>query len=586
MVYLDARSQCGSTHGSTSDDTGSSMSTVVDRFSTSDRVSTISTASTASTASEQPSEFSGIDRDLDRSSDRDVLLSRAICPLEHLERDFSANPPDYLLRRLANSEAVTHVESRGEVERITAVVAPNTVLIEETITLQPPLSFQDAPLSYGHEPRPDLFYTADLAADSTTHFRPIKDDVELVERVNGNGHEEFRETTCVTNTETCERNGDRLSSTTSSLSSSPPPLPARNHVNRISVNQSASELANETRPPRVSATVPVSPERELPDAPLLPPKPLPRKDVKARRKRPPPPPPPPPPTIAPRREAKLSTESNRAMEKVNGDLSQAENAEYVQSCNSSPSKNNVHDERNVGAMESPSKRENLDVESAVKSVRADSETGTAGSGEGARTNKVFEMIEIRVAKGLQSSQKEEVAKSESDVASEATNNCERATVVEQSGVTDEAISESKQDQLQSASNSSKSPTQRQNSNAEAGENGENGEEEKYIDSERTYGEKTKVNARDVFKEGFASNGEVDSPVLRESEDDETYQSLDEVNDDMKSPEVNRMLEDEEVSEEEEEDTTDESEDGDYYWQSNLATIGEEEETNSLEYVNA
>ncbi|XP_020289922.1 uncharacterized protein LOC109857722 [Pseudomyrmex gracilis] len=182
MVYLDARSQCGSTHGSTSDDTGSSMSTVVDRFSTSDRVSTISTASTASTGgSEQltPSEISGIDRDSDRLSDRDVLLSRAICPLEHLERDFS-NPPDYLLRRLASSEAVTHVESRGEVERITAVVAPNTVLIEETITLQPPLSFQDAPLSYGHETRPDLFYTADLAADSTTHFRPIKDDAELI----------------------------------------------------------------------------------------------------------------------------------------------------------------------------------------------------------------------------------------------------------------------------------------------------------------------------------------------------------------------------------------------------------------------
>lgn len=127
MVYLDARSQCGSTHGSTSDDTGSSMSTVVDRFSTSDRVSTISTTSTASTAgSEQPGEFSGVDRDFDRSSDRDTLLSRAICPLEHLERDFS-NPPDYLLRRLASSEAVTHVESRGEVERITAVVAPNTV---------------------------------------------------------------------------------------------------------------------------------------------------------------------------------------------------------------------------------------------------------------------------------------------------------------------------------------------------------------------------------------------------------------------------------------------------------------------------
>ncbi|XP_032663944.1 uncharacterized protein LOC116840822 [Odontomachus brunneus] len=595
MVYLDARSQCGSTHGSTSDDTGSSMSTVVDRFSTSDRVSTISTASTASTASEQPSEFSSIDRDLDRSSDRDVLLSRAICPLEHLERDFSANPPDYLLRRLANSEAVTHVESRGEVERITAVVAPNTVLIEETITLQPPLSFQDAPLSYGHEARPDLFYTADLAADSTTHFRPIKDDVELVERVNGNGHEEFRETTCANSAETCERsNGDRLSSSTSSSSSSsssPPPLPARNHVNRICVNQSTSELANEARSPRVSATVPVSPERELPDAPLLPPKPLPRKDVKARRKRPPPPPP--PPTIAPRREAKPSAESNHVMEKENGDLSRAENAEYVQSesCNSSPSRNNVHDERNRGG-EHSSTNENFDMKpDAVKSVCADNEATAAGSAEGMQTNKVFEIIEIRMAKGLQSSQKEEIAKNEPDSASEAIGNCERTTATEQSGAKDEMIDKNKQEQLQSSSNSSRIPTERSNPNVEATEKprtDENDEEGKYIDSERTYGEKTRVNTRDVFKEGFPSNGEVDNPALRESEDDETYQSLDEVNDDMKSPEMNRMLEDDEImeEEEEEEDTSDESDDGDYYWQSNLATIGEEEETNSLEYMNA
>lgn len=36
---------------------------------------------------------------------------------------------------------------------------------------------------------------------------------------------------------------------------------------------------------------------------------------------------------------------------------------------------------------------------------------------------------------------------------------------------------------------------------------------------------------------------------------------------------------------EEEDTSDESDQDDYYWQSNLATIGEEEETNSLEYTN-
>lgn len=545
MVYLDARSQCGSTHGSTSDDTGSSMSTVVDRFSTSDRVSTISTTSTASTAGseQQLSEFSGVDRDaFDRPSDRDALLSRAICPFEHLERDFS-HPPDYLLRRLASSEAVTHVESRGEVERITAVVAPNTVLIEETITLQPPLSFQDAPLSYGHEARPDLFYTADLAADSTTHFRPIKDDVELVERVNGN-HEEFH----VSGTERC--NGDR---------SSPPPLPARNHVNKICVNQTqASEAENSTRP-RIPATVSISPERELPKAPLLPPKPLPRKDVKARRKRPPPPPP--PPIITPRRDVKpsLSIESNYA-EKENGNFSQAESIEYVsaESCNSSPSRNNAVDEK---------RQEN---ENSILSNN--DEDKTASLGEDTQINKIFDIIEIRVAKDLQPDRKE--AKNELNSAPETSAKCE------QKGIKELATTKNKQEQL--ASNSSR--TEHQNTNV--------GSIEKFIDKFNNEGEKHIDSDRDginnIFKEVFTLNTKesisVDNPALRESENDETYQSLDEVNDDMKNPEINRMLEDEEIVEEEE--TTDESDDGDYYWQSNLATIGEEEETTSLEYVNA
>ncbi|EZA48959.1 hypothetical protein X777_12405 [Ooceraea biroi] len=564
MVYLDARSQCGSTHGSTSDDTGSSMSTVVDRFSTSDRVSTISTASTASTAGseQQMSEFSS-DRDLDRSSDRDVLLSRAICPLEHLERDFS-NPPDYLLRRLANSEAVTHVESRGEVERITAVVAPNTVLIEETITLQPPLSFQDAPLSYGHEARPDLFYTADLAADSTTHFRPIKDDVELVERVNGN-HEEFHEATRVSGTE--RSIADR---------SSPPPLPARNHVNRISVNQTQiNECGNETQL-RTSTAVP---EREFPEAPLLPPKPLPRKDVKARRKRPPPPPP--PPIITPRKEIKPapSIESNH-IEKENRDTSQIESAENVQpeSRNSLPNKSNVPTGENRGSGDSNT-RESFDAEPATKHTCVNNETDAASSTGNTQTNKVFEIIEIRMAKSAQANQKEQNT-SESEKTSE-TENCE------QNETKDEIANRNKQNHLQPSNDSSKILTD-QNSNLESIDKRVDelsDKEEKYINSETPQCEKIRTNDRNTIKKAFSSNAEnlsIDNSV-REIENDETYRSLDEVNDDMKSPEMNRMLEDEEIVEEE--DTTDESDDG-YYWQSNLATIGEEEETTSLEYVNA
>lgn len=191
---MDARCQDNSsTHGSTSDDTGSSMSTVVDRFSTSDRFSTVSTISTASTTSEHPSDIAKdlLDSYETSTTNEDLSLSKVLLnPFDQLEREFNSNPPDYLLKKLAISEAVTHVESIGEIEKITAVVAPNTVLIEETITLQPPLSFQDAPLSYGHEAKPSLFYTADLATDSTTHFRPIKDDAKIVECVNGNYRED------------------------------------------------------------------------------------------------------------------------------------------------------------------------------------------------------------------------------------------------------------------------------------------------------------------------------------------------------------------------------------------------------------
>lgn len=563
MVYLDARSQCGSTHGSTSDDTGSSMSTVMDRFSTmSDRVSTISTTSTASTTgSEQPSELAGVDRDPERSSsDRDVLLSRAICPLEMLERDFS-NPPDYLLRRLANSEAVTHVESRGEVERITAVVAPNTVLIEETITLQPPLSFQDAPLSYGHEARPDLFYTADLAADSTTHFRPIKDDVELVERVNGSVHEEMR----VSGTE--RSNGIR---------SSPPPLPARNHVNRICVNQT-SESGNDAR---ISETVPVSPEKEPSEAPLLPPKPLPRKDVKARRKRPPPPPP--PPIITPRREIKSSPsiESNHLTEKE--DVSQVKSAECVKPglCDSLNKNNVFQNSTEISTEGFENSNGNSDRESNAKNVYlADEKVKTASSSEDTQTNKVLEIIEIRMAKGLQLNQKEKIARHEPNSISETTN-------CEQNGIKDKVADRNKQDQSQSMNNSNGISTE-QNSSLELTDkrvDESNNEEEKHLDSENLYREGIRTNDdEDIFKEAFPLEDtlSVDNSVLRESEDDETYRSLDEINDDMKNPDVNRMLE--EVVEEG--DTSDESDDGDYYWQSNLATIGEEEET-SLEYVNA
>lgn len=588
IVYLDARSQCGSTHGSTSDDTGSSMSTVVDRFSTSDRVSTISTCSTTSTASEQPNEFPG-ERDYDRTSDRDVLLSRAIFPFEQLERDFSSNPPDYLLRRLANSEAVTHVESRGEVERITAVVAPNTVLIEETITLQPPLSFQDAPLSYGHEARPDLFYAADLAADSTTHFRPIKDDVELVECVNGN-YEEFHDTISDTSIMPREKRNKGDSNNT------PPPLPARNHVNRICVNQTTNESVNEnSRIPIIAAPSSASPpvisrcERELSDAPLLPPKPLPRKDIKSRRKRPPPPP---PPIITPRKEIK-SVSLNRTSSSDESPAKKEDGETYNLS-----SRENDNDDVVVTVAVDENRRDiqdsdlcsSFNAEPTIKKACIDNERDVTDSADNAQINQILKSLEIGMSsKDLSSTEKRETDKSEN--VSEMINSCDQMISVEQDQSKDRINNPSKQNQFKNTSKISM-----EHSNFESidkdNEKLNNKNEEKYLDSESVHEEKIETSNGNLLCDRISSLNDENTlsldnvvAVLRESEEEETYQSLDELNDDMRDPEVNQMLEDDEITKEQE-DTSDESDDDDYYWQSNLATIGEEEETNSLEYANA
>ncbi|XP_043466542.1 uncharacterized protein LOC122501268 [Leptopilina heterotoma] len=386
-VYLDARIQdTSSTHGSTSDETSSSLSTVVDRFSTSDRVSTISTASTASIAGSEQYATDNTkgnhhhqhtndhcnDNNNNSSSSNakefqtdGLNLKGMLTPLDQLDFEFTTNPPDYLLTRLANSEAVTHVESRGDVERVTAVVAPNTVLIEETITLQPPLSFQDAPLSYGHELSPGIFYT-DLAADSKTHFRPIKDDASLVESIvngdvdhhrlrrhhrqdhhqdrnhqdnhlnphhnhqdlhlNHQNNQDNHDDPLIESVDLCHRDPlietinhhldplieavnhhhhQRLDPLIDIVDqqqqvNSAPPLPIRNHVNRIPVNQPISngEIKSSKNDDYLTEKI---------ETPILPPKPMPRKDLKTRRKRPPPPPP--PPNSIPRRQLPSAPES-------------------------------------------------------------------------------------------------------------------------------------------------------------------------------------------------------------------------------------------------------------------------------------
>lgn len=512
MVYVDARSQCGSTHGSTSDDTGSSMSTVIDRFSSSDRVSTISTASTASTASEQPGDFSRIDQDFERSSKPPA--TSAICPFEGVDDYYASNPPDYLLRRLASSEAVTHVESRGEVEKITAVVAPNTVLIEETITFQPPLSFQDAPLSYGHEARPDLFYTADLAADSTTHFRPIKDDVELVERVN---------------------------SAPDSSDRTPPPLPARNHVNRITVNRPSSSSSLDSRPPPPRST------NEGAHAPLLPPKPLPRRDVKIRRKRPPPPPPPPPPAILPRTDTKTtsvvsSSACSLPESRQTSFENEDENENEDQLCLETIAADQLEEASLARAcLENGRAREEKEEDGGLNGVeeRRNEETDDTESmenyevGEGYRTNKVLEIIEIRKARAFP-------PRRGANVSPSSEKNEEKRLLGEAEGTKEDDFCQPE----------------------EAG--GMESDEEQVTKFNEPVDELEQGGGKEVGRE-------------KESEESEgSFRSCADLTS------ANRGGEEAVV---EDDTTSEESDEGDYYWQSNLATIGEEEETNSLEYAN-
>lgn len=487
---MDARSQCGSTHGSTSDDTGSSMSTVIDRFSTSDRVSTISTASsTASTASEQPGEYPGQDFG-ERTPSKP---STSICPFE--DDYHSSSPPDYLLRRLASSEAVTHVESRGEVERITAVVAPNTVLIEETITFQPPLSFQDAPLSYGHEARPDLFYTADLAADSTTHFRPIKDDVELVERVNSTEPSVEKRT--------------------------PPPLPARNHVNRITVNRGPPTV--DPRPQRSNVES---------DVPVLPPKPLPRRDVKIRRKRPPPPPPPPPPAIPPRAEAKPPSSSSSSSSSSCSSSSGQTSFENENDENETLRVETIAADRleEAAVARAEQARPPFDLEERRNEEETDDTESMESYEVGAcRTNKVLEIIEIRKARAFpprraaEEEEEEEVVIKSEDKVNRQQEESKRRIAMEDS---DEQVTKFNE------------PVDE--------------ESEEKVDSTRRESDESEGSYRSCVDE---SSG--DRPAV--------------------IPTGEQPMEDED-------ETSEESDEGDYYWQSNLATIGEEEETNSLEYA--
>lgn len=608
MVYLDARSQDGSsTHGSTSDDTGSSLSTMVDRFSSSDRVSTISTISTASTTSEQHgAESMKGDASADHYDDNQVKdfltdslnLSGMLTPFDQLERDFNLNQPDYLLTRLANSEAVTHVESRGDVERVTAVVAPNTVLIEETITLQPPLSFQDAPLSYGHETSPGLFYT-DLAADSKTHFRPIKDDASIVESVNGD-------------VDHIADNNKGNSDSRSNKLDSAPPLPIRNHVNRIPVNQQTQMLNGE----KISSTD-ADYDREA-EVPILPPKPMPRKDLKSKRKRPPPPPP--PPATAPRKEvppvpaeppAKVVDEVNvvqvpeinKLEEKVENKMISAE-IELNSPGNLCDSEKELCSEKEVDKAGKGLCKPVQEMEKIVNYVTSKIQIAKFPNKVdkfpskivNSQINKVPDIVEMKIKMSDEFQTKQSSTTSEDPEDDrrirETTEKCRKFE--------SNAVSDIPKENINLADMSNTQTLSIEFEDSEDERVLEN-REQRILDKKdtRVLNEDTKVvDKEDVVKPmvklDFDDQGDQKSKIIAAEyveevgkEDNEETCSSD-LENDTKDIEIKRCYKRVEEMEDDDIDdgSSDESDDGDYYWQSNLATIGEEEENNSLEYTNA
>lgn len=606
MVYLDARSQDGSsTHGSTSDDTGSSMSTVVDRFSGSDR---FSTTSTISTTSEFPFDWSKerSDEQFDIGQTRlnETQMNTVLESFAQLDHDFSINSSDYLLNRLANSEAVTHVESRGEagavVEKVTAVIAPNTVVIEETMTLQPPLSFQDAPLSYGHETRPGIFYTADLAADSTTHFRPIRDDVSIVECINGNG-----EFIIPSDIELINSNEPQV------FSSVPPPLPTRNHVNCIPVNQKSSEIVLITVDSNNSSQNTSSDVNTQNIS--IPPKPLPRKDAKLKRKQLPPPPPPPPPNTTPRRELpppvpvrnlEISKSTITPLDGAMSDVSviaistsllpESKESNEIGLSNVCLNKNESIDSSSSESFDIDQKQmnetktnesqingeqNNSDNDGIIKEIftKHDDEILPIMA-----TNKVFEIIEMRKVKALYDSLKNKknenivendcgaisLKKKITDELSSKDNELNISIITPASVINEELLKNKMNNDTLSEDNVDASTLNESLNEITSNEDEQSNEHDNFIDAKEC--EELKISEQNKVEH-------VDMEDL--------YQPLDPIINDVGDSKSNNAINEEDQQQDDSESSSgSDCDENDYYWQSNLATIGEEEETPSLEYI--
>ncbi|KAF2883587.1 hypothetical protein ILUMI_22582 [Ignelater luminosus] len=141
-VYLDLFSQESGCNLSESDDTGSSISTIIDRFSS------IPTTTNSSLAGSLPSTPTSVQKQLD--------VSNITNPFDN--NDLEAFTSDnYLFSKLVSSVNGINEDEFSLLSKNNEEASPQKIIKdsetgnEEGNPLQPPMNFQDAPLSYGNE---------------------------------------------------------------------------------------------------------------------------------------------------------------------------------------------------------------------------------------------------------------------------------------------------------------------------------------------------------------------------------------------------------------------------------------------------
>ncbi|XP_063242334.1 uncharacterized protein LOC134542200 isoform X2 [Bacillus rossius redtenbacheri] len=249
-VYLDlfALEEMSRLNGeSESDDTGSSISTVLPTTCNSSFSDLRSSASSTCDAVTPLSTPGGID------------VTRVLDPFEQLERELAATgDDDFLFAKFVSSQQPAAATS----EQVTVVAGSSTTVVDdEALALQPPLSFQDAPLSYGDE-----------RVNST--LKDVVDKINELEIMRSENALEDRD----------EQYDSARRQTESFLAHEIEASAVYGHASTESPSNGSAQTNAEVKAEHV-------------DIPALPPRPSPRKDApagkfKSGKKRPPPPPPP------------------------------------------------------------------------------------------------------------------------------------------------------------------------------------------------------------------------------------------------------------------------------------------------------